>query len=364
MADEDDAPRVTYPSYLRLLELLELQTGERASTREISSDETHFIVVHQVFELWFKLVINELRGARDLLVSDPVPEENIPRAVHTLGRVTEIFRLMADQWKVMETLTPQDFLLFRDHLGTASGFESWQMREIEYLIGLDNSERGFEMDPLAHYRKLALEVPDYQYGLECLEKVIAEPSLVDVLSRWLARTPIQGSFSGDEDDEEIVDEFVDQYIEAMVTLNDEGLARAKVHSSVEENTLKARFDFSVNQAREFLKPHGEASRARAGLLFIEVYRELPLLAWPRLLIDSVVELEESMVLFRTHHARMVERIIGRRVGTGGSSGVDYLDSTTQYRVFKDLWGVRTILIKRDALPPILRPEVYGFSSES
>src|SRR6185503_7186146 len=105
-------------------------------------------------------------------------------------------------------------------------------------------------------------------------------------------------------------------------------------------------------------------RIRAGVLFIESYRELPLLAWPRLLIDSVVELEEQIVLFRTRHARMVERIIGRRVGTGGSSGVDYLDQTTRYRIFDELWAVRTILLPKEALPPLERPEVYGFASYS
>ncbi|GIS41918.1 MAG: hypothetical protein Ct9H90mP14_3740 [Methanobacteriota archaeon] len=85
-----------------------------------------------------------------------------------------------------------------------------------------------------------------------------------------------------------------------------------------------------------MKPNGNVSRARAGLLFIESYRELPLLTWPRTLIDAIVELEESMVKWRHSHARMVERIMGRRIGTGGTSGVDYLDATSQYRIFKDL----------------------------
>ena len=85
-------------------------------------------------------------------------------------------------------------------------------------------------------------------------------------------------------------------------------------------------------------PDGEIDRSRAGLLFIESYRELPLLTWPRKLIDALVELEESMVKWRHAHARMVERIMGRRIGTGGTSGVDYLDWTSQYRIFKDLWG--------------------------
>ena len=102
-------------------------------------------------------------------------------------------------------------------------------------------------------------------------------------------------------------------------------------------------------------------RVRAGLLFIESYRELPLLAWPRLLVDAVVELEEELVLWRTRHARMVERTIGRRAGTGGSPGVEYLDRTAAYRIFTELWAVRTILLPREALPNLKNPGAYGFA---
>ena len=115
-------------------------------------------------------------------------------------------------------------------------------------------------------------------------------------------------------------------------------------------------------AISFLKPDGMPDRKRAGLLFIESYRELPLLAWPRKLIDAVVELEESMVKWRHSHARMVERIMGRRIGTGGTSGVDYLDATSEYRIFKDLWAVRTILVKPQKRPELVNSEFYGYNS--
>ena len=98
------------------------------------------------------------------------------------------------------------------------------------------------------------------------------------------------------------------------------------------------------------------------MLFIESYRDLPLLSWPRRLIDSFVEVEQSMLAFRHAHARMVERMIGRRMGTGGSAGVDYLDATTKYRIFVDLWAVRTLLVKRGALPGMDNAEFYGFTS--
>src|SRR5262249_20772053 len=91
----------------------------------------------------------------------------------------------------------------------------------------------------------------------------------------------------------------------------------------------------------------------AALVFIESYRELPLLAWPRDLCDTLVAVEQAFVVFRQRHARMVEREIGRRTGTGGSVGVDYLDRTAlSYRVFRDFWAVRTILVRGQAAPPL------------
>jgi tryptophan 2,3-dioxygenase len=137
----------------------------------------------------------------------------------------------------------------------------------------------------------------------------------------------------------------------------------------DEEAIRARFEAAEQSTRAFLLaedlPEAERARARrvrAALVFIESYRDLPLLAWPRTLLDTVAELEERLVLFRTRHARMVERVIGRRVGTGGSSGVDYLDGTTRYRIFPELWAVRTVLLPRESLPALRRPEVYGFVS--
>ncbi len=347
----------TYADYLSLHELLSLQGDDD----ELSNDEQHFVIVHQNFELWFRLVLIELRAARTLLLQTTLPEEDVPRIVHHLKRCIEIFRHMANQWKIMETLTPQDFLAFRDGLGTASGFESYQMRELELLLGLETKQRVAGMDPLAHFRKLAERGETDAEVLERLEAEAAMPALGDILAKWLLRTPIQGSLSGDAGDEEKVSEFVDEYLAIHKKIGDDAVARMSQHGVDNIEAVAARFAGAHEAAIDFLRPDGVVSRSRAGLLFIESYRELPLLAWPRILIDTLVELEESLVLFRTHHVRMVERLIGRRVGTGGSSGVDYLEATLQYRVFGDLWAVRTILIKSEALPELQQPEFYGFA---
>ncbi|MEC7493990.1 MAG: tryptophan 2,3-dioxygenase family protein [Candidatus Thermoplasmatota archaeon] len=307
----------TYSEYLRLEELLKLQTGVEGETRNISNDELHFILVHQNFELWFKLVINELTCTRNILSSDYVEETKLPQAVHHMERVIETFKLMSQQWRVMETLEPQDFLNFRDELGTASGFESFQMREMESLMGskwIDGKLIG---------------------------KLETSNSLYDVTCDWLERTPIQGSVYGSTSDEKNVDDFIADYL----------LAHKKLYPDTNKDAVN------------FFEEESSLRRRRAGLVFIESYRELPLLAWPRKLISTLIELEQSMILWRTSHARMVERMIGRRIGTGGSSGVDYLDMTTKYRVFVDLWAVRSILIKKEALPELKNKEFYEFRGE-
>lgn len=327
------ANRGSYSEYLRLKELLSLQCGWKENEEKISTDELHFIIVHQSFELWFKLVISELKQARDTLDKNYVQETEIPKVVHHMERAIETFRLMAQQWKVMETLTPQGFLSFRDELGTASGFESKQMRMMEAIMG------------------------DFWIDGKKVNNEINEKSIQEVITKWLSRTPIQGSLPDSVDDNEIVEEFVNSYLDIHLKLGERAALRL---SDKNEENITGKFKEGNKQASEFLKPNGKCDRGRAGLLFIESYRELPLLSWPRKLIDTMVELEESMLLWRASHARMVERMIGRRIGTGGSSGVDYLDMTVKYRVFTDLWGVRTILIKKEALPELLNPDFYGF----
>lgn len=361
MGAEQPSRRLSYGEYLRLEEMLALQEGPDWLGREFSNNELHFVVVHQAFELWFRLIIRELTELRDLLNRDNIPESDMPKAVHHMDRVTEIFNLLASQWRVMETMSPQEFLEFRDGLGSSSGFESWQMRHIELLLGLEDSQRIGGMDPMKHFQRLVSEGAMSSHLLKSLEQVAAAPSLKDVVYEWLSRTPIDGSVLGD--DEELVKSYAQNHVEAM-TKHAESTLEGMVAAGGEEEKLRPRLFASVEHAKTFLGLDSQVNRGRIGLLFIESHRQLPLLAWPRRLIDGLVALEESTLLFRAHHARMVERMIGRRMGTGGSAGVDYLDETTKYRIFTDLWEVRTILLKKDLLPQLTSPEFYGFSAEN
>ena len=357
----------TYWDYLRVPELLSLQGGLEKDESALMPDELHFIIVHQVYELWFKLCLRELRVARDHLAAPKVPEEAIAHVVHHLGRVGKVLHLLVEQFTVMETLTPQDFLAFRDKLTPASGFQSHQLRELEVLLGLGDEQRVAygSTHALAHLESMAKDSTSGSTMWGRLEAARGQDSVRQALHRWLSRTPIQGSGPDDPDDAKVVRKFLDDYLASVRTHQRAQLART---TNADPVVVEKRFDEEAKNVERFLFAHDVSEsdrqttlRIRAALVFIESYRELPLLAWPRLLLDSIVEVEEQFVLWRHRHARMVERVIGRRVGTGGSSGVDYLDQTARMRVFPELWSVRTLLLPRTEVPKLLHPEVYGFA---
>ncbi len=363
--------RATYWDYLHLDQLLALQGGLEGDEDQLLPDELHFIIVHQTYELWFKLIIRSIRAARDRLALPRVDEDTIPTAVHHLRRVAAILRVAVHQFEVMETLTPQDFLAFRDKLVPSSGFQSFQMRELEILLGLERRERIHYggTDPLDHIQRLASTSPGGALAWSHIERARREESVLAVLERWLYRTPIQGSTPDGPDDAAVVDRFLDDYLAAMKTTMDGTLERlvAALENSG-DSEIRRRFASLEASARAFLfaedAPEDERAwvkRVRAAILFIESYRDLPLLAWPRLLLDTVVEMEEQLIIWRHRHVRMVERTIGRRVGTGGSDGVSYLDQTLNYRIFRDLWAVRTVMVPKRNLPPLRCPERYGFA---
>ncbi len=361
---------VTYWDYLHLGDLLSLQRGLAADDDQISEDELHFIVVHQAFELWFKLILRELRLARDKMAAPFVEEETVPYVVHHLRRVVEIFRLATEQFRVMETLTPQDFLTFRDKLGTASGFQSLQMREIEAMMGLQEHERAEwgHADPVAAVQRVAQQSPHGMAMLQRLRQARQDVSLRQALHTWLYRTPIQGSHPCDANDAEVVQTFLNAYFSALQQQQAAQIDQLEADGG-DRAAIRSRFEASSQTAHAFLAgedveaaERAQICRIRAALLFIESYRDLPLLAWPRLLLDTVVETEELFILWRTRHARMVERVIGRRVGTGGSSGVDYLDETAKYRIFPELWAVRTLLLPRAVLPALQHEALYHFAA--
>ncbi|HKB33583.1 MAG TPA: tryptophan 2,3-dioxygenase family protein [Candidatus Dormibacteraeota bacterium] len=242
----EEGRELSYGTYLKVPELLELQNGLSAE-----HDELLFIVAHQVYELWFKVVLFELEAARDRIDSD-----DMFFALHYLKRVHVIEKLLVEQIDVLETMSPQDFLAFRSQLAPASGFQSVQFREIEFLSGLK------EPKYLARLEATAEEAAR-------LRKRLDDPSLNEAFHHLLQR---RGSPT-------LLEVFRD--------------------------------------------------RERHGDLFD--------------LCEALLDHDEAFAHWRARHVLMVERQIGGKTGTGGSSGAEYLRTTLGKRFYPDLWDVRSQL---------------------
>jgi tryptophan 2,3-dioxygenase len=362
----------TYWDYIKVEQLLALQNGIAADESGLTNDEVLFITIHQIDELWFKLALRELVAIRDGLAQPKVPEQALAHIVRAMRRCSLLMHSVAGHFALMETMTTRDYLAFRDKLSPASGFQSAQLREIEILMGLDANARiplGAEGSYIAALRGPGgTDSPALRRVLARLEDT---PTILEALNAWLHRTPINGSMPGDANDAATVQAFIDDYLasharQVELTMAD---AMALAVNDADRTRLRTRYENDITGARAFLAAEDQpadvrahASRIRAAVVFIESYRELPLLAWPRELVDAIVALEQSFLVFRQRHARMVERVIGRRTGTGGSAGVDYLDQTAlRYRVFSDIWAVRTLLMRRDILPALADTHYYDFA---
>lgn len=364
-----------YWDYIKVEELLALQGGLEPTDATLANDEVLFITVHQIDELWFKLVLRELVEVRNLFAKVPVPEQALASAARGIRRMAVVLEHIAAHFEIMETMTTRDYLAFRDKLNPASGFQSGQLREIEVLLGLSDADR----IPLGHENSYMNALKD-ENGMpssayrRVASRLADTPTLIEVVREWLYRTPIQGSVPSDANDEANVAAFVEAYAASHAAAANEALALAKSDalSASDVARLDKKYATEIASAGAFLRGEDFApehrrrgSRIRAAIVFIESYRELPLLAWPRVIIDELVAFEQAFVIFRQRHARMVERVIGRRMGTGGSSGVDYLDQTAvRYRIFRDVWAVRTLLVQQTALPPVERADAYGFVAGS
>lgn len=362
----------TYWEYIKLEELLSLQGGLEPNDSALSNDEVLFITIHQIEELWFKLALRELVTARNLFMQVPVPEVSLAAAVRGIHRMTEIMKFAGEHFALMETMTTRDYLSFRDKLSPASGFQSAQLREIEILAGLPEEDR----IPLGHEKSYMVMLRNHDgtpssASLRVEKRLSDTPTLREAVDEWLYRTPIQGSTPDQATDADTIRDFIDAYTRAHAKSADQALALAlsSALNDGDKERLTARYQKEVASARSFLLAEDQPeamrarrSRIRAALVFIESYRELPLLAWPHAVIDGLVAFEQAFVLFRQRHARMVERIIGRRTGTGGSAGVDYLDQTAlRYRIFRDVWAVRTLLVPQSLLPEVRHAERYGIA---
>jgi tryptophan 2,3-dioxygenase len=332
-----------YGDYLAIDRLLELQ--KPLSLREgrlIAHDEMLFIIIHQSYELWFKQILHELQACGEVL-SKPAADDDGPdmnMVVHRLKRVVEIWKLLNHQVDVLETMTPLDFLEFRELLHGASGFQSKQFRQIEASLGL-RMENRFRPEYYKHTEMGGFNRKDFEEITE-FEK---EPSLLQMVERWLARAPFfDESFwseweqAPNESDGERRPAFWRRY---------RALYEASLSERDDKPDLLGKFDDIF-----FETGWGDLSPAALrAALFIMLYRDEPLFRLPFALLNALIEIDEQLATFRYRHLQMVRRMIGTRVGTGGSSGEQYLQGAVNKNyIYKELAGVITFLIERRNLP--------------
>jgi len=339
-----------YGDYLGIEGLLELQ--KPLSLRDgklIAHDEMLFIIIHQAYELWFKQILHEITACGEVLskpsADDDGPDMNV--VVHRLKRVVEIWKLLNHQVDVLETMTPLDFLEFRELLHGASGFQSKQFRKIEASLGLQMENR-FRPDYYKHTDLGGFNENDFAEISE-FEK---RSSILQMVEQWLERMPFFN------------EEFWRDWEEAREKGEANGLPpfwsryRALYEQSLSDRDDK--IDLLGKFDDIFFKSGWGAFRPTAlrAALFIMLYRDEPMFRLPFALLNSLIEIDEQLGNFRYRHLQMVRRMIGSRVGTGGSSGEQYLQGAVNRNyIFKELAGIITFLIERchlPVLPPRLR----------
>src|SRR3984957_1115886 len=214
-----------YWDYIRVESLLGLQRGVDAHEGDLTNDEVMFIVVHQIEELWFKLVLREMVTVRDLFARATVPEQALASAVRGIRRMETILHQLAGHFALMETMTTRDYLGFRDKLTGASGFQSAQMREIEIVMGLPEAERV----PLGHEGSYLTALKEHDGSHSPAPRggrprLPDRPSLREAVLVWIHRTPIQGSTPSQPDDGAVVRSFAEAYLATHRAAVERGLA--------------------------------------------------------------------------------------------------------------------------------------------
>ncbi|MFV0544211.1 MAG: tryptophan 2,3-dioxygenase [Marinicella pacifica] len=266
----DLSERQNYGGYLCLDRLL---SAQKPLSHPEHHDEMLFIIQHQTSELWLKLIIHELKAAIDW-----IQQHRLGKASKILARVKQIQKQLFEQWAVLETLTPSEYVQFRGVFGNASGFQSLQYRQVEFLLGNKN-------------KKMLSVFPEGSMSRRVLQSVLEAPSVYDVFIRYL-----------DEKDYPLDDDLVH---------------------------------------RDYTEPHRYNESLMKALL--EVYRH-PEHHWTvYALCEQLVDVEESFQLWRFRHMKTVERIIGFKTGSGGSSGVGFLKKALDLTFFPELLKLRTEL---------------------
>lgn len=316
---------------MQLNKILKAQELESDKLGAHAHDEMLFIVIHQAYELWFRQILFELESVHATL-SQPSINDNSPEmfaAVHRLKRVNEIMKVLVEQINILETMTPLDFLDFRDMLRPASGFQSVQFKVLETILGLRIANRHGREYFLSQLR------PDDVTAIREVEK---RTPVTELLNKWLERMPFFKEnkwWDGGN-----AEQFWLKYREAYASSLGDG-----------EKQMLTHFDNLIMHPDWNEEHRTLTTAARRAGLFINLYRDLPMLQLPFRLLDAVLELDELMAIWRFRHVNMVSRMIGHRVGTGGSSGKEYLRSALdKHYIFQEYAELTSLQVERRKLP--------------
>ncbi len=345
-------PPLYYADYLKLDDLLSSQNPKSTEyLGELAHDEVLFIIVHQVYELWFKQILHELDSVVAIFRDGYVDENSMGIAVARIGRITEIQKLLIDQLRVLETMTPLDFLEFRDLLMPASGFQSYQFRLVENKLGLKSKQRQ-NFDQKAYFTRLS---PEHQALVARAEK---EPSLFTLVESWLERTPflrLEG-FDFWQHYQNAVHAALENnknILRENPLLSDKEKRRELAAFTKTEAGFLALFNKEKHQALLRSGDRRLSYAATQAALLINLFRDEPILQMPFRFLTALIEVDELFTAWRHRHAQMVQRMIGTKVGTGGSSGHQYLQVTAErHKVFSDLTMLSNYLLPRSELPQL------------
>lgn len=343
-------PPQYYRDYLELNKILDAQHPKSEEYGVRAHDELLFIITHQAYELWFKQIIHELVSVRDLLLPRPVPEHHIGTALFRVQRINKICGLLLDQLSVLETMTPLDFLDFREFLSPASGFQSLQFRIVEIMLGLENIQR-LNIGRDHFYSRLD------EKDREAVAQAEKSPSLYTLVEEWLERMPFT-----DMEGYEFWQEYRTAVLAALQSdrdtlrhnaTNDEQIAPQLAQIDATEQSFNAIFNEEEYKKLQEQHLRRLSLKATQSALFISLYRDYPLLQQPFRFIDALLEMDENLALWRYRHALMVSRMIGSKVGTGGSMGHKYLvEASVQHRVFKEYADLSSYLLPRRDTPQL------------
>lgn len=344
-------PPVQYHDYLGLGSLLGSQKLKSHEYGKKAHDEMLFIVVHQTYELWFKQMLYELDSVLDTFSSPATDESEMGTAVSRLERIVSIQRFINGQIDILETMTPLDFLDFREFLYPASGFQSFQWRCFETKLGLKSEQR-------LNYNQQPFHSQLLQDQQNQMIEILKKPSLFELIEKWLERTPFlqAQNFEFWKAYKKAVEDLAEadrQVVRVNARLSEEDRKRNLTQIEASLQTFNAIFEdekYKELQAQGYFRM---SSKALHAALLIQLYREQPILQMPSRLIQALIDLDENMTQWRYRHSLMAHRMLGRKIGTGGSSGHDYLKSATdKHKIFSDFFNLTTFFIPRSMLPEL------------